>query len=36
VIGAFTLAVTLVYIRTWFGLLYGLAAAVLLLGVATA
>jgi hypothetical protein len=35
VIGAFTLAVTLVYVRTWFGLLYGLAAAVLLLGVAT-
>jgi len=35
VIGALTLAVTLVYIRTWFGLLYGLAAAVLLLGVAT-
>ena len=35
VIGALTLAVTLVYVRTWFGLLYGLAAAVLLLGVAT-
>ena len=26
VVGAFTLAVTLVYVRTWFGFLYGLAA----------
>jgi hypothetical protein len=35
VIGAFTLAVTLVYVRTWFGLLYGLAAALVLLAVAS-
>jgi hypothetical protein len=34
-IGAFTLAVTLVYVRTWFGFLYGLAAAIVLLAVAT-
>ncbi len=33
-VGIFTLGVTLVYVRTWFGLLYGLAAALLLLGVA--
>ena len=33
-VGAFTLAVTLAYVRTWFGFLYGLAAALLLLGVA--
>ena len=33
-VGAFTLAVTLVYVRTWFGFLYGLLAALLLLGVA--
>jgi hypothetical protein len=35
VVGVFTLAVTVVYVRTWFGLLYGLVAAVLLLGVAS-
>jgi hypothetical protein len=35
VVGGFTLAVTLVYVRTWFGLVYGLAAAVVLLGVAS-
>jgi hypothetical protein len=34
VVGVFTLVVTLVYVRTWFGLLYGLAAALLLLGAA--
>ena len=34
-VGVFTLGVTLVYVRTWFGLLYGVAAALLLLGVAS-
>jgi hypothetical protein len=34
VVGAFTLAVTLVYVRTPFGFLYGLAAALVLLAVA--
>jgi hypothetical protein len=34
-VGVFTLAVTLVYVRTWFGFLYGLASALLLLGVAS-
>jgi hypothetical protein len=33
-VGVFTLGVTLVYVRTWFGLAYGLAAALVLLGVA--
>jgi hypothetical protein len=33
-VGGFTLVVTLVYVRTWFGFLYGLAAALVLLGVA--
>jgi hypothetical protein len=33
-VGAFTLAVTLVYVRTWFGFLYGLAAGLVLLAVA--
>jgi hypothetical protein len=32
--GAFTLAVTLAYVRTWFGFLYGLAASLVLLLVA--
>jgi hypothetical protein len=35
VLGAFTLAVTLVYVRTWFGFLYGLATGLVLLAVAT-
>ena len=35
VVGVVTLGVTLVYVRTWFGLLYGTAAALLLLGVAS-
>ena len=35
VVGLFTLAVTLVYVRTWFGFLYGLAAGLALLAVAT-
>ena len=34
VVGAFTLAVTLVYVRTWFGVLYGLAAGLVLVAVA--
>jgi hypothetical protein len=34
-VGVFTLVVTLVYVRTWFGLVYGLAAALVLLGVAS-
>jgi Peptidase M50B-like len=34
-VGAFTFAVTLVYVRTWFGFLYGLAAALVLLAVAS-
>jgi hypothetical protein len=34
-LGAFTLAVTLVYVRTWFGFLYGLATGLVLLAVAT-
>jgi hypothetical protein len=34
-VGLFTLAVTLVYVRTWFGFLYGLAASLVLLAVAT-
>ena len=34
VVGVFTLAVTLVYVRTWFGFFYGLAAALVLLAVA--
>jgi hypothetical protein len=34
-VGAFTLGVTLVYVRTWFGLLYGIAAALVLLAVAS-
>jgi hypothetical protein len=34
VVGVFTLAVTLVYVRTWFGFSYGLAAALVLLAVA--
>ena len=35
VVGLFTLAVTLVYVRTWFGFLYGVAAALVLMTVAT-
>jgi Peptidase M50B-like len=35
VVGAFTLAVTLVYVRTLFGFFYGLVAALVLLAVAT-
>ena len=35
VIGAFTLAVTLVYVRTWFGVVYGLAAGLVLVAVAS-
>jgi hypothetical protein len=35
VVGAFTLVVTLVYVRSWFGFLYGLAASVVLLAVAS-
>jgi len=35
VVGLFTLAVTLVYVRTWFGFLYGLATGLVLLAVAT-
>ena len=35
VVGLFTLAVTLVYVRTWFGFLYGVAAALVLVTVAT-
>jgi hypothetical protein len=34
VVGAFTLAVTLVYVRTGFGILYGLGAGLVLMGVA--
>jgi hypothetical protein len=34
VVGAFTLAVTLVYVRTGFGILYGLAAGLVLMAVA--
>jgi len=34
VVGAFVVLVTLLYVRTWFGFLYGLAAAVVLLAVA--
>ena len=34
VVGAFTLAVTLVYVRTWFGFVYGLAAGLVLVAVA--
>jgi hypothetical protein len=34
VVGFFTLAVTLVYVRTWFGFFYGLAAGMVLLAVA--
>jgi hypothetical protein len=34
-VGVFTLAVTLAYVRTWFGFLYGLAAGLVLLAVAT-
>ena len=34
-VGVFTLAVTLAYVRNWFGLLYGSATALLLLGVAS-
>jgi hypothetical protein len=33
--GAFTLAVTLVYVRTWFGFFYGLATALALLAVSS-
>jgi hypothetical protein len=33
-VGGFTLAVTLVYVRTWFGFLYGLSAALVLIAVA--
>jgi hypothetical protein len=33
-IGAFTLLVTLAYVRTWFGFLYGLAAGLVLVAVA--
>jgi len=35
VVGAFTLAVTLVYVRTWFGFVYGLAAGLVLVAVAS-
>jgi hypothetical protein len=35
VIGTFTLVVTLVYVRTWFGFLYGLGAGFALLAVAS-
>jgi hypothetical protein len=34
-IGAFTLVATLVYVRTWFGLLYGSVAGIALMAVAT-
>ena len=34
-VGLFTLVVTLAYVRTWFGFLYGLGAAVVLLAVAS-
>jgi hypothetical protein len=34
VLGVFTLAVTLVYVRTWFGFFYGLATGLVLLAVA--
>ncbi len=34
VVGVFTLLITLVYVRTWFGFLYGLAAGVVLVAVA--
>jgi len=34
VIGALTLLITLAYVRTWFGFLYGLAAGVVLVAVA--
>jgi len=34
-VGLFTLVVTLAYVRTWFGFLYGLAAGLLLLAVAS-
>jgi hypothetical protein len=35
VVGVFTLAVTLVYVRTWFGFVYGLGAGLVLLAVAS-
>jgi len=35
VVGLFTLVVTLVYVRTWFGFLYGLATGLVLLAIAT-
>jgi hypothetical protein len=35
VMGTFTLVVTLVYVRTWFGFLYGLAAGLVLVAVAS-
>jgi hypothetical protein len=34
-VGAFTLVVTLVYVRSWFGFLYGLAAGLVLVAVAS-
>jgi hypothetical protein len=34
-VGAFTLLVTLLYVRSWFGIVYGLAASLVLLLVAT-
>jgi hypothetical protein len=34
-VGAFTLVVTLVYVRSWFGFLYGLATSLVLLAVAS-
>ena len=34
-VGLFTLVVTLAYVRTWFGFLYGLGAALVLLAVAS-
>ena len=34
-VGLFTLAVTLAYVRTWFGFLYGVAAGFLLIAVAS-
>jgi len=34
-VGVFTLAVTLAYVRTWFGFFYGLATGLVLLAVAT-
>ena len=35
VVGVFTLAVTLVYVRTWFGFAYGLGAGLVLIAVAS-